>query len=255
MPDPIFIGGAPRSGTTLLLRLLERHPDVVGMFEPKVGSLLVDWLEGLLDPSDPEGPWRSRVSEYFTREDLYRSFGEGLRALYDGWAASRGKRRWVEKTPRNAIQLPELFTLFPDLRFVHMIRDGRDVAVSMPTLGGAPKSVPECARLWKRYVRCGRGAASTRPDRCLEVRYEDLVARPEPVVRRVCEFLDLDFRPGMAELEGVKVSLFVENWGETASPRTPIGRWRRTPDFPREDFKREAGDLLVELGYEPGPDW
>ncbi len=255
MAVPIFIGGAPRSGTTLLLRMLGRHPEVAAIYESKVGPLLVDWLEALLDPADPEGPWASRLSEYFTREDLYRSFGGGLRALFDGWASGQGRARWVEKTPRNTILLPELFALMPDLRFVHVIRDGRDVATSMPKLRSTPQTIPECARLWRRYVRCGRGAASARPGQCLEVRYEDLVLRTEPTLHGVCAFLDLDYEPAMADLEGLKVSLFVENWGEAASPETPLGRWRRVPEFPREEFQRAAGDLLVELGYEAGPDW
>ncbi len=256
MTPAVFIGGAPRSGTTLVLRILGRHPDIAAFYETKIVSSLLEWLEGtIFNPFDRENPWDFRLHEYFERDEIYRSFGVALSELFGRRAAKDGKRMWVEKTPRNALQVDALLKMMPDLRFIHCVRDGRDAAVSMLKLEATPNTIPECASLWEGYVRAGRSACRRHPECCLEIRYEDLVKKPEAVVERLCAHIGVEVISGMTDIESLKVSLFEENWGSSATPGTPVGRWRRIADFPKQEFKRVAGDMLVELGYEVDSDW
>jgi len=253
---PVFIGGSPRSGTTLVLQILGRHPEIATFYETKIVSSLLEWLDGtIFNPFDRENPWVFRLHEYFARDEIYRSFGGALVDLFGRRPASDGKRLWVEKTPRNALQVDALLKILPELRFVHVVRDGRDVAVSMLKLEDTPDTIPACASLWAGYVRAGRSACRRHPGCCLEIRYEELVTDPAPVLARLCAHLGIEMVPGMAELESIKVSLFEENWGIAAAPTAPVGRWRKLADFPKDDFKAVAGDLLVELGYEADEDW
>ncbi|MEI6320216.1 MAG: sulfotransferase [Pseudomonadota bacterium] len=253
---PVFIGGSPRSGTTLLLRLLGRHPQVEAYYESKLLASLIDWLEGtVFNPFDPISPFGFRAHEYFTRERIYRCAGLAMQQLYGGRATDAGRSIWLEKTPRNSLHVDALLELLPAARFLHVVRDGRDVAVSMPSLEAAPQDIVECARLWAGYTEAGRSACRRHPDHCLEIRYEQLVRAPQQALEPVCRFLGLDLQPDMLDLDSVKVSLFSEHWGESAPTTAPIARWRRHADFPREAFKAVAGDLLLELGYESTSDW
>ena len=254
--NPVFIGGAPRSGTTLVLRSLGRHPQVTAFYESKIVPCLVEWLDGtIFNPFDRASPWAFRLHEYFTREEIYRAFGAALSELFGQRSAPQEKRLWVEKTPRNVFQVETLLKMLPDLRFVHVIRDGRDVAISMLKLEATPDTIIECARLWASYVRAGRSACRRHPQSCIEIRYEELVTDPEPVLERLCAHLGIAPVPAMSELDAIKVSLFAENWGSEAPTTAPLGRWRRHPGFPTDEFKAVAGDLLVELGYEANGDW
>jgi hypothetical protein len=153
------------------------------------------------------------------------------------------------------LQVEGLLKMLPNMRFIHLVRDGRDVAVSMLKLEATPDTIPECARLWTNYVRAGRAACARYPEHCLEIRYEELVVNPQPVIERLCAHIGVKPIPEMNDLNSLKVSLFEENWGSAASPMAPLGRWKRVADFPKDAFKEAAGDLLVELGYESDSNW
>lgn len=253
---PVFIGGSPRSGTTLLLRMLGRHPSVAAYYETKIVASLIDWLEGsIFNPFDRENPYDFRLRDYFDRDEIYRSFGAALAKLFGERPAASGKAIWVEKTPRNALHVDTLLRMLPQARFVHVVRDGRDVAVSMTKIEAAPKTVPECARLWAGYVSAGRTACRRHPQCTIEIRYEDLVTAPGKAMDALCAFLGIEPTAAMLDLDTLKVSLFEENWGPQAAPTTPLGRWRRHADFPKTSFKEVAGQLLIELGYEPDCRW
>jgi hypothetical protein len=128
-----------------------------------------------------------------------RLFGEPARAA--------GARRWLEKTPRNIVYIEQLWQMFPDMRFIHMIRDGRDVAASMmrrqfwpiATIPGRPSThdftgevtLELAAAYWREMLHLGRLAASRiPPENYLEVRLEDLVHSREAMLERICSFLD-----------------------------------------------------------------
>lgn len=123
---------------------------------------------------------------------------EGLRQLYSLYAESRGKNRAADKTPLNVLSIARLADTFPEARFIHIIRDGRDVAASLTRMSFGPNTFGEAVLRWKRLVQTGqRQGLALGASRYYEVRYEDLVERPERTLRDLCDFIDLRFEPEM----------------------------------------------------------
>jgi hypothetical protein len=192
--------------------------------------------------------------------------------FYELYAAGHGKSRWGDKTPQYVLRMPQIAQLLPEARFVHMVRDGRDVALSVLPLWFGPTSLEEAASWWVERVRAGRrdGPALN----YLEVRYEHLVERPIEELRRVCAFVGVDFRTEMLTYHTRAVERMREmkdiasgDAPVTASDRaqmrarlrarlseppdtTGVGRWRTEMSLDEQSrFSAIAGDLLVELGY------
>ena len=133
------------------------------------------------------------------------STGEAIGAVFEAYAAQHGKSRWGDKTPMYMQYLPLLERLFPTARFVHLVRDGRDAALSflsMPagimTEGwGHPRDAEGFACQWRTEVAAALALGRrVGPERYLELRYEDLVARPEDALQRICAFAGLPYEPG-----------------------------------------------------------
>jgi hypothetical protein len=149
-----------------------------------------------------------------------------------------------------------LAEMFPEARFIHLIRDGRNVTLSNLELDWGPESVWEGAVYWKRFVNEGRRAgAKIGSERYLELRYEDLLEDPERHVRAMCDFVDLAFDPVMLRYfeRTEKISGAKESHHQNLSrpPTKGLRDWRQ--QMSRRDvelFEVLAGDLLSEMGYE-----
>jgi len=249
--DPIFIGGEGRSGTTLMRVILDSHSQIACGPETHVLSdrAFHRFHEHV------RRRWITRASQFgYTTEDLDDLVSELVRGWVEPYMARHGKRRWAEKTPRNVLFLPEIWRLFPRAKFIHMIRDGRDVACSLLPLEWGPKSYPAAARRWVRCIRAGvRYRADTR--RYLEVRYEHLVVEPERETRRVAEFVGEAWEPGMLDFWQQPHDL-ASNESTTVDLERPIhaesvGRWRREmSSYGRWRYERIAGPTLKMLGYD-----
>lgn len=188
--SPIFIGGHHRSGTTLMRVMLNRHPHIACGPE---GQLLDrtsfrDFHRYL------EENWIPHLRGYGLDErDIDRGVAAFIDEFFGRYAADRGKRRWAEKTPKNILHIEYLFRLFPEARFIHMIRDPRDVYCSV--VAKAHTTTPrwlgvtaeDTARGWVRRVATGLNWRGDQ--RYLEVRYEDLVSYPREVMAHVLLFL------------------------------------------------------------------
>jgi Sulfotransferase family len=289
-PAP-FVVSSPRSGSTLLRMMLDAHrelaipsethfiPDLIAAFdagrpsaEEAVRMLREHRRWDDFHLSEPELLSRMREHEPLTAGDAIRSFF----ALY---AQSQGKPRWGDKTPEYVEHMREIERVVPEARFIHVIRDGRDVALSrtrwrLRRVGRKPP-VERLARKWRRAITVARKQGG-RLGHYMEVRYEDLIADTEPTLRRICEFAELEFDPGMLRYhEGAAERLaeiahtLPEREDRTAlagearlskhemttkpPERTRIFAWRS--EMSQEDlatFEREAGDLLAELDYPVG---
>ena len=128
-----------------------------------------------------------------------RSVSDVLRLFYSSYAAARGKPRWGDKTPFYVLTMPLIAKLLEEAHFIHIIRDGRDVALSVIPLWWGPGTVPEAASWWAERVRRGRRTGADLP--YLEVRYERLVEKPEAELRRICAFIELDFDAQMLSFD------------------------------------------------------
>jgi len=209
----------------------------------------------------------SRVVEWELPLDKVRArlrdgmpVGEAIATVYAVYAEERGKPRWGDKTPMYMQNLRLLERLFPDALFVHLIRDGRDAALSFLAMPRGivtetwmhPRTPAEFACQWRTEVAAARRLGRRVGRRYLEVRYEELVDDVEGVLRRICELAGLEFEPAMADYAGsVDVSAKPHQQRLLQPPTRGVRDWR-TQMTPADvaAFEHVAGDLLRELGYE-----
>jgi LPS sulfotransferase NodH len=267
---PLLVLGVRRSGTTLLRVVLDRHAQLAipdeSYFVPQLAGrhrdaidvdAFVDDLRRLSTLRD----WDVSVEDVRARLRPGMPLGQAIAAVYETYAADRGKSRWGDKTPMYMQHLPLLERLFPDALYVHLIRDGRDAAVSflgMPQgivtkTWAHPRTAADFACQWHSEVKAAQSLGRrVGPDRYLEVRYEALVADPAAEVERICAFAGLPFEPAMLEYAGrVDVSAKPHQRSLTRPPTPGLRDWRA--ELAPEDvaaFEAVAGDLLAELGYE-----
>ncbi len=176
---PIFIVGCQRSGTTLLRLILDAHPRLSVGPESR-------FLDDLAKVTGEDWP---RIEPYgLPREYFHERFAQLFHEFQMEYAHGRGKVRWGDKSPRYTLHLDFLDDLFPTCQFVHVIRDGRDVVTSHRERWGYASAYKATAK-WQRYIEAARAAGKKLgPERFTEVRYEALVANPEPELRRLLEF-------------------------------------------------------------------
>jgi len=217
-------------------------------------------------------PWLSRweleeeIVKQAIRSNPPTDLPDAVRLVFSLYAQMSGKPRYGDKTPRYVLYLPQLANLFPEARFVHIIRDGRDVTLSLLEKDWGANNVIEGALFWKQRVEAGREAGrSLGPDRYREIRYERLMDDPEDIVRSVCEFIELPFDPVMLRYyERPRDEVF--RGGVRPGTRKRDGRLRLPPTKGLRDWRRQmskpdiaafeivVGDLLQELGYQRGID-
>jgi len=287
-PPAPFVVGATRSGTTLLRLMLDAHPDVAipsethfipeliaarekhGASAEQMLELLTShrrWGDFTLEPEELAAAWAD--VDPLTGPDAVRAFF----ALYARKQDNPGAR-WGDKTPGYIKNMREIQTYLPEARFVHLIRDGRDVALSVLKQDWGPQTVEAAAEKWRSRVLRGR-AQQPYLGFYMEVKFEDLVLHTERELRRICEFIDLDFDPAMlgyhetaaqrlqekaralprAHGEAQSAEKRLMSHAKTFEPPNPelIGTWRaRMSDPDRAAYEALAGDLLAELGYEVG---
>jgi hypothetical protein len=267
---PVILLGVRRSGTTLLRVMLDRNSRLAVPDESYFVPPLAQRHRGQPDLErfvDDVGRFRVLrewgVTPADVRERLRPGMttGEAISAIYAAYAEPRGKRRWGDKTPLHMDYLRLFERLFPSAQFVHLIRDGRDAALSVVELPEAvvtrtwphPRSVRGFACQWRSELLAARalgrrvGAAQY-----LELRYEALVEDAERELVRVCRFAGLPFEPAMLAYAGeVDVSEKPHQQRLLRPPMPGVRDWRR--DMSTEDvaaFEGVAADVLARLGYE-----
>ena len=271
----VFIVGCPRSGTTLLQRMLDAHPLIAIANDPHFihYGIRGHSSDSLLSPEIVE-----RVVTYRTFDRLGVSvtqaravgarsttYAEFVGSLFAALAEKRRKPLAGEKTPHYVRYLPLLHSLFPWARAVHIIRDGRDVALSTLDWARADRGpgrfrlwreepVAVCALSWRWHVTTGcRDGAALGEDLYAEVSYERLLADPESALRALATFLGLPFAPEMLTYhEGrTRDRPGLSSKDRWLPPTAGLRDWRR--EMPTRDvelFEAIAGDLLAALGYD-----
>jgi Sulfotransferase family len=267
---PLVLLGVSRSGTTLLRVILDRSPGIAIPDESFFVPLLARRHRGKVDPErflddlarlPVLAEWGLSPADVAPRLPPGLGVGEAIAAIYEAYAEKQGKPRWGDKTPMYMRHLPLLERLFPDAQYVHLVRDGRDAAVSflrMPEgtftrTWAHPESAGEFAALWRVEVEGARELGRrVGPERCHEERYERLVAEPEETVRGICAFARIPFEPAMLEYAGsVDVSRKPHQQRLLQPPTAGVRDWRSELDeADARAFEAVAGDLLADLGYE-----
>jgi hypothetical protein len=282
LPPSPFIVGVARSGTTLLRLMLDAHPALAIPGETHFLLSLIDQQpqsnEEFLEIVTRSDTWENMALEPAAlRASLDRldgfSLPQATRTFYRLYASRFGKQRWGDKTGFYMTRMTALQKLLPEARFVHIIRDGRDNALSLQGLWFGPGSdFADQARFWVERIRHAREQAASL-SHYLEVRYEALVSEPERTLRRVCDHIELPFDPAMlahhvsapqrlAEYRRpfgasnkvpTDIGEFVSIYARAATPpdTVRIGRWRsEMPLSEQRRFEAIAGPMLRELGYE-----
>ncbi|MFQ5535034.1 MAG: sulfotransferase [Sphingomonadales bacterium] len=247
---PFFIVGAARSGTTLVRLMLNEHRRVT---IPRESWFLSDLMDKLpigcpLSPAQVGQAYSLIVGHERWKDwdipngallDALTGLTEPrldqlVEAVFQLVATEDSGPRWGDKTPEYVREITRLHRLFPEAKFIHVIRDGRDVSISLRKTKWRGSSVRATACFWRDYVLAGMQQGRGLPDRLyLEVAYEDIVTSPEDELTRICEFLSLPFDPKMMDFHQ-QAHRNIAAWEKdihrkTTRPPRPsdVQRWKR----------------------------
>ena len=274
---PVFVVGAPRSGTTMLAAMLASHPDLAAGPETQFFSKL---SHTQLDSAVQDANWprtavqslstltlaeQSVLSLFETSPQQITEFLEArnpsveamLEALAVPYAEARSACGWVEKTPNHILHLKTLRALWPQAVIVRIIRDPRDVGLSMRRLPSFSDDVLPNVYLWQRWNAQAESFLAA-DHKSVSLRYEDLVEEPEKHLRQLCELAGMAFDPAMLEFSqaAADVSSANETWKSQVAfglSQTRKYAWKgEMPDQWREVCDLVCHELLIAHGYEAG---
>jgi hypothetical protein len=274
---PIFIVGAPRSGTTVLQYRLRNHPRIslptgeshffIPLYRNQAdyGDLsqlenIHRVLQAMLDQSRDflETDLHGLKFDIDTLAIELHSAGRHtmpaiIAGIFEKNAQGEGKSRWGDKTPYYVMHLPKLIEWFPDAQIVHLVRDGRDVALS---LFGRQHDFYVynsyfAAEYWESFVERGRAQGrQLAPNQYLELRYEDLLTQPDATMKTLCAFLGEEFSDELFDVTAVT------DPGKTPLVHKPLradnaGKWRSKMSTAQiQAFESVSGKTLREFGYD-----
>lgn len=271
--------GSPRSGTTLLYHMLlsagnfavyRAESEVLHLLEPRFGDLSVprnkqrlmqSWLKTRLFT---ETGLEAELLENRVMAEC-RSGGDFLRIVMEEVARRQGVERWAECTPDHILYLERIKKAIPNALIIHIIRDGRDVALSMERQG-YPQQVPwdwslrrmAAGLYWEWIVENGREHGQRLGEDYIEVHYEDLVGEPQKVLDRLTPFIgqNLDYEQirqvGIGSVSEPNTSFKAEGDDDGFSP---VGRWKKYYSAAQmEIFEELLNEGLRNYGYAPQAD-
>ena len=254
---PIFIVGCERSGTTLLASLFDRHSQVAAppetqlFYDATLAALaraaggthaeLMDTLLAQPRMADLQLD-RGRVLARFEAHPAQVAWL--YRAALEEYASSRGKPLVVEKTPQHLLHVAVIRRFFPQARFICIVRDGRDVVLSLMKTGWTHKNPWLHGTMWRQQVELGLRLEQQHPDCFVRVHYEALLREPEHELTRLMRFIGLEFEPGQldAQIETSVVPEWEKAWkGKAQEPLDPtrVAAWKRTANE-REVWRMNA---------------
>lgn len=230
----IFLVGCSRSGTTLLQSLLAAHPEIISFPE----SHFFRYLSPVSSWRDRLGLARPSVRQHL--EDFYaeicqedsscvspgpfalrmKSYSQAFISSLDNKAATQGATIWLEKTPLHLHHVSLIERYVPDVEFIHLVRDGRDVVASMyevshdhPEVWGGARSIEDCLNRWTGDIERTRSHAGKAGHHV--VRYRAVATDTETTLKRLCSALDISYTESMIDkyrTEATAVSRDFEEW-------------------------------------------
>lgn len=268
---PVFVLGCPRSGTTVLYHMLlsagnfavyRAESSVFSILQPHFGNLgsesnrrnlLQLWLKSRLFQSTGLKP--EDISEKIQRD--CRSAGDFLRITMEETARRQGVERWSDCTPDHLLYIPEIKRQIPNALVVHIIRDGRDVALSYVKQGWAypfawdrKEHLSVAGLYWEWIVRRGREHGRALGQDYYELHYEDMVEKPHQTLRALGDFIGQELDYDKIQQVGIGSVSKPNTSFDTGGAFNPVGRWAKqmTPEQ-LADVESLTGGFLQELGY------
>jgi hypothetical protein len=239
----IFSFGARRSGTFWLQRIITSHPRVAAV--PSESFFFASAIAPLFESFQDLDRYIQRTGRIYAHHevllDATRDFCDRIFLQF----SERGTDRIAERTPAHIEHIDLMNAIYPDAYYLHIVRDGRDAARSLASRDWYSGSLQEAALEWRRSVLAAR--AAQRPERFLEVRYEELLANPVPLITQIFDFLDLDVDTQVLHAAGQEARVQLN-----ADSETPVSaqkwRWAMAPEE-QDLVLRLAGEALLEYGY------
>ena len=264
----LFIIGAPKSGTTWLQIMLGAHPQVCTTVELTIfNRYTAPWIRAWENEAAniKEGRWHQGLPFLWTEKEFYEYLKKFVHGVYERVIEKNPNATHIlDKQPNYSAHIEEIDRLVPDAKYIHLVRDGRDVAVSMvaaqKNIGYGSGTIPESAQNWLHHVRMARQAAKF-SNRYLEVRYEDLLTDGAATLKTIFDFCGLP-------ASSAEVATIIENhqFSKMKSKRQHADRHVQTSShfyrkgvsgswqeelapLQRYAIDRIAGGLIRELGY------
>lgn len=261
---PIYVVGCPRSGTTLLEMILNGHPRLAIAHELSFPAGLAPrrlrpWVRSATAEDVIGHPQFGRLGldpdtvRAAVRDAAPTTYEAFIDAILGAWARGQGKQRWGDKNPGYLGAVPLLAREFPDAQFVHVIRDGREVAAALAVRDWGPPTAVAGAFWWRFKVAKRRELARRlAPERYLEVRLDHLIADPEGNLRRVCDFLGERYAPEMLSYHERFLDVQLKDaWAHLAKPPTAgLRDWTEgLSPLQQRAVESVCRPLLADLGY------
>ena len=270
--SPVFVAGMPRSGTTLLSTMLDAHSTISIAPETHFFTKLPSALASASAQS------RDETIDFFRAETGVQDMGlsaeewhtirtlagpearpvDLFAALIRTYAARSGAEIWGEKTPDHLAHVPDMAEAFPQAVFVVITRDPRDVYLSQQSMTWNRDTIVETAWTWRRYAEDTEHYRSRYAGRFVDVRYEDLVQEPAPILSEICSLLEVPFEAEMLSFhEHAASALSAEPWKtKSRQPVDPSNtqKWRRRLSPARQwIIQFVAGRAMHMFGYPTPP--
>jgi hypothetical protein len=286
LDPPIFIIGYMHSGTTLLQQILGRHGDVLSNFgetrlfdslpivhdkfpdleDDQILRAYVDYLIQIIqigfDPINlgieptvepPVLDINDRVLyEIYASAQKSSTYEKIFINVFNHLAIIASKNRWLEKTPTHLFHVAEIMNATPDAKFIELVRDGRDVLASKKSrvVKGSDFNTLWDILAWKSAINSVDAARKQYPDNIWRIRYEDFVSNPERELRRMCDWLGLEFDAMMLKVGWINSTTSTGQRVKSGIGTAAIGRWRKVLTPTEAAFAQLiAGKHLVALGY------
>ena len=269
MRPPVFIVGSSRSGTTLLYHMIlssggfavyRAETNVFSLLPPYFGDLRKEknrkklinfWTNSVLFKRSglQQSQWSKQFSDRcITYSDLLVFFMESI-------AKQQKVDRWAECTPTHLLHMKKIKQGIPDAKFIHIIRDGRDVAISLDKLGWIKAfttlgldTLCSAALIWEWGITKGRQIGSEIGNDYTEIFFEELIKTPEIVLSRLGKFIDHELDYNRIKAKGIG-SVNQPNTAFKKDKFSPIERWRSLPLMQLTNLEKLIGITLAGFGY------
>lgn len=266
---PIFIGGAGRSGTTLIRVILDSHSNIACGPEFKFTPLITEFWYQL---QDNYKLFKNMFNEYQISDiDIDNITGNMLLSFLDKYRIKRGKSRIAEKSPNNILVFFQLHKILPQSPLVHVVRDGRDVITSLLSMDwkdqngiaiNYTKDIISAAKYWKQIIDIGKqfkNFSNIAASHYLQIKYEDVILSPEITLKNLFKFIDEPWESDVLNYHKQERNLVKESSSNQVSKKmysSSIGRWKKELTSEQvNSIKPIIGSTLIELGYAKDLNW